>query len=120
MSNSYSCTDGVVNLQFKGHFEFKEALPMIADIFKDERFTSGINFLVGVSLTDRSRTTEEAFEFVDLRNSQSEFRRSKIAILVSRPVSYDFERMISVFLEDFEISLDVFKNLEDAKTWLKI
>ena len=47
-------------------------------------------------------------------------RRSKIAILVSRPVSYDFERMISVFLEDFEISLDVFKNLEDAKTWLKI
>ena len=36
MSNSYSCTDGVVNLQFKGHFEFKEALPMIADIFKDD------------------------------------------------------------------------------------
>jgi hypothetical protein len=120
MPISYSFSDGIVNLHFDGHFDFNEAPPLIMDIFKDKRFKPGLNYLVDVRQTDRSRTTEEAFEFVDLLKSRSEFRGSKIAILVSRPVSYGLARMISVFLEDFEISLDVFNDLEDAMTWLEI
>jgi hypothetical protein len=120
MPISYSFLKGVVYFQFSGHFDFKEAPPMIADIFKDKRFTPGANFLVDVRQTARSRTTEEAFEFVDLIKSRCEFKGSKIAIVSSRLVSYGLARMISVYLEDFNISLDVFKNLEDAEKWLVI
>ena len=119
MPISYSFSDGVVRFLISGEYDFKDALPMITESLKDTQFKRSMNFLIDVRNTVKNRTTEEAFEFIDFIKSRCEFEGTKIAVVTSRPVSYGLARMVSVFLEEFDISLDVFRNLSDAEQWLK-
>jgi hypothetical protein len=119
MSISYSFADGFLKYEVSGDYVFQEVYPVINQSLKDNRFKYGMNFLIDVTQSEAKRTTEEAYEFVDFLSLKYEFKGSKIAVVTPRPVPYGLARMTSVYLDEFDICLEVFRDLAEAEQWLK-
>jgi len=115
----YSFDNGILKYVVIGQYDFEEVYPIINESLKDPHFLPGTNFLIDVTQSISNRSTEDAYGFIDFLGSRDEFKGSKIAVVTPRPTSYGLARIVSVYLEELAISLEVFRDLADAEQWLK-
>ncbi len=98
--------------------EFAEFQRTIRAVFDDHDYESGFKFLFDRHLVEEPPTTEYVRSAVRLiRGNEQKF--SFIVSVVRNDASYGMARMGHILAEDISVSIQIFKDIEEAKRWLQ-
>ena len=102
-----------------GSFSIEDILININNTIEDPDFEKGFNILSDHTKIESVITTEQArMTASHLERLSKYFANSKWAVVTKKEVSIGMMRMLSVFLENIPIHLEVFKSLDEAEKWL--
>ena len=102
-----------------GSFSIEDILININNTIEDPDFEKGFNILSDHTEIESVITTEQArMTASHLERLSKDFANSKWAVVTKKEASFGMMRMLSVFLENIPIHLEVFKSLDEAEKWL--
>ena len=102
-----------------GEFTNDEIFQAIRASVEDPEFRAGFDILSDHTQIGTPITTQQAEALSSyLRGFSKYFAGSRWAVVTTKPASYGMMRMLSVFVEKVPMSLQVFKTVSEAETWL--
>ena len=102
-----------------GNITADETFRAIKESTEDPDFEPGFDVLSDHTSIGEPLTTQQATEMSSyLKKLSGVMTHSRWAVITKNPASYGMMRMLSVFLEEVPMKLEVFGNMEEAETWL--
>jgi len=109
-----------VHAVLSGKVSLDEMIKTINSSVKDPDFESGFDVLSDHTRIEQPIETQQVkFLAMHIESLRTNFAGSRWAVVTNSKVSYGMMRMLSVFLEQIPMKLDVFYSLEDAEKWLE-
>lgn len=114
---SYEIENDRVVMTFEGDLDGQQIREAYREVMKDPAFGPGCQILVDDRATTFDPTMEEAQRLAEFFASMAG-SVPHLAVVVRKEVHYGIGRMVEVFCENKGISLRIFRDLDEAKTWL--
>ncbi len=105
-----TATGDVLPREIQGAFE---------NLFQDPDFKNGLNILVYDKQSSYNPDTFAIVNAADHMDSLMKMFSPKIALVVNSDLKYGFGRMLEMYCDVKNIELQVFKELDQAKSWLE-
>jgi hypothetical protein len=120
MAISYKIEDQFILIQTEGNFKPSDLNDTFTKIFSGSDVKPGVKILLHDMDSVYTPTSQDIESGV--RNIEYFMKNicSKMAIVVSSDVNYGMGRMMETFCEQRDMSVRVFKDMDQAKQWLKI
>lgn len=104
-----------------GNFSTAEILRSINQAVEDPEFKPGFNILSDHTGIDTAITPEQAqMTAAHMEQLARYFTGSKWAVVTATDISYGMMRMLSVYLENIPVYLQVFRSMAEAEDWLSM
>jgi len=112
---------GVVYQTIKGPITTKELLNYFFNIFRHPDYKPGMKYLADIreiepSLFKKDMDAISAY----LKKYLDNIGPLKVAVVVLLDSSYGMLRMLQTYLEDAQIEIDIFRDIDEARKWLQI
>lgn len=102
-----------------GNITIDDIFQTINASIEDADFEPGFDILSDHTEISEPLTTIQANQVSSyLKNLHSVMAYSRWAVITKLPASYGMMRMLSVFLEEVPMELNIFDTLEEAEKWL--
>jgi hypothetical protein len=115
--------DGYFISRYIGILLDEELIDAYEKWFQGDAWSPGLNELVDLSEADLSRiTTSGVTKFVAYNekvNRNNNITSIKIAVYAPRDLHYGLARMYSILADDSPEDVHVFRDIQDAESWLK-
>jgi len=114
---TYEIEDARTVITFRGDVDNPEIQEAYEEVTSDPSFQVGSQVLVDDLESNFNPSMDEAQKLVAIFSSFSD-RISQFAIVVHKEVHFGLGRMIEVYCESQNVNLHIFREMEEAKTWL--
>ena len=102
-----------------GDFTIDDIFRAIKGSTEDADFEPGFDILSDHTDVGEPLTAPQAEQMSSyLKNLSKVMAHSRWAVITNHPASYGMMRMLSVFLEELPMVLEIFGTLEEAERWL--
>ena len=96
-----------------------DVLTCVEKVVADPEFRSEFDHLVDLrQVTDFEASSEDVKTRATRNHDDKRLNASRIAIVTSSDLVFGMSRMYAILMEDAPITVRVFRNMEDAMTWL--
>ena len=110
----------IIFAEVEGDFTLEDIIKTINSVVSDRDFRSGFNVLSDHRKIGEPATTQQMQGMAaHLESLSYAYGGTKWAMLVSKEASYGMMRMLSALVENVPIELRVFRDMEEALTWLR-
>ena len=117
MALSYDIDGSLIRLTASGTYGTRDLMETVDAALSDRDAPETATLLVDVRGSEVDRTSEEMKQLTEFFASHAD-RLSRCAVVIARDVHYGLMRMAMAFAEDSPLELRVFRDLDEARTWL--
>lgn len=110
----------LVRRRISGAVSMDEMIASLEDTLRHPDYKPGMNELTDMRDHFHQTTGEDVRKITEAIKEHSGFTGSvKLAVVVSRTVSYGLTRMLQMLLEETPWEVTIFEKLEEAEGWLE-
>lgn len=117
MPINYQINNEVCIFTTVGDIDYHEGINVLKEGLERIKTFDPALILFDIRLSKENRSSDEIFEITKVIKSMV-LSRLKIALLVDGDLYYGLSRMFSSYIEEADIRTNVFKQYDDALTWL--
>lgn len=102
----------------EGVMTLDEIQQAFIEALADPSFAKGQGTIVDVTGSESDRTPEEIRQLASFLGEHRAQLGERLAVVVTKSLHYGLARMLSVYAETQQMSVEVFHRLDDATQWM--